>query len=245
METNNVCLVLNEEENNQLSFIMHEIHSSLNSITSLLRKMQTLDSINDLKEIALDASQNADTIRMFLEYWQISNNDSYFEGADMHPINIWRIFEKPNAYFMNLMRKKGLNYIVTKDEDVPFIEAFPIINAIVNILLDNAIKYSPNGTDIRCHFESNKTLNEIVISVENCGPYLEEKELEDIYTCGARGSNAQSIGVRGHGYGLNFLFRIIDEHGGDIEIQSYNESVINGVPYGPYICKISLPIRNS
>ena len=243
MDKNNVCLILNENESNQLSFIMHEIHSSLNSITSLLRKISESDSIEEIKENSMEASLNADTIRMFLDYWQISNSSSYFEGANMRPINIWRTFNMPNAYFKNLMRKKCINYTVNKENDIPYIDGFPILNAIANILLDNAIKYSPDGNDIVCTFEANHRTNELYLTVENFGPYLKPEEIDNIYSCGSRGDHAQSIGVRGHGYGLNFLSHIIDAHGGEINITSQKDSILNGIPYGLYVCQIILPIQ--
>ena len=243
MDEKNVCLILNENESNQLSFIMHEIHSSLNSITSLLRKISESDSMEEIKENSMEASLNADTIRMFLDYWQISNNSSYFDGANMRPINIWRMFNMPNAYFKSLMRKKSIHYTVNKENDIPYIDGFPILNAIANILLDNAIKYSPEGNDIICNFEANHRTNELILSVENYGPYLKSEELEHIYSCGTRGDYARNIGVRGHGYGLNFLSQIIEAHGGEINITSHSDSIINGIPYGPYVCQIILPIQ--
>lgn len=237
---------LNEEEGRQLKTIMHEIHTSLNSITSTLGDISRLDitksdAQEQIKETILDVSNYADSIRMYLSYWQLSNDSNYFENASKNPVDLWWLFNHPNAYFQNLMRKKNIKYKVDKlDDRIPTIDAFPILNAVVNVLLDNAVKYSPKSGEINCTFEL--TRFDLIFTIENDGPYLSEDEKETVIEYGARGRNAAKSGANGHGYGLTFLDEIIYNHGGELEIDTaYSSSKVGDIPYGKFICKVTLP----
>lgn len=246
MEMDNVRINLNEEEQDQLNMIMHEIYSSLNSITSSLQDISKKDlSIKEhqvaVHESILNISQYADTIKLYLDYWQISNGGSYFNTVAMKLVNIWNTFNHPNEYFKWLMKKKNITYRVEKlDERIPNIEAYPIVHVIFNILMDNAIKYSPADNEIYCLFEVDG--DDLSITLENYGPYLSDKEIDEIFLCGNRGKYAEQSGVRGHGYGMNFLKTIVDAHDGDIDIKSEKDFVINNIPYGRFQCRILLPI---
>jgi two-component system, OmpR family, phosphate regulon sensor histidine kinase PhoR len=248
MENDRISFQLNESENEQMAFVMHEIHTSLNSITSKLHYLSHKDFSRredqaEAREGILEASQCADTIRMFLDYLQLSTDPkAYFEGIKMRSIDLWTTFKKPNEYFKNIMRKKRLSYNVEKtDERIPNIEAYPIIHALANIMLDNAIKYAPCDSDIHCLFES--TDEELIITMENEGPYLAEDEMKNIFKKGIRGKYAEKSEIRGHGYGMHFLKCIIDAHDGDIEIESNNEYTIDKIIFGEFRCKITIPVQ--
>jgi signal transduction histidine kinase len=248
MENNEVHFGLNKSENEQMEFVMHEIHTSLNSITSKLHLLSKKDVSRRedqvfIKEGIVEASLCADTIRMFLDYLQLSANPlAYFDGIKMRSIDLWITFLKPNEYFKNIIRKKRLSYKIEKSESIiPNIEAYPIIHAMANIMLDNAIKYAPCDTEISCVFES--MAEELTITMVNEGPYLAEEEIKSIFKKGIRGNYAKKSEVRGHGYGMHFLKCIIDAHGGEIEVESNNEYAMDNINYGEFICKITLPIK--
>ncbi|MDR2563136.1 MAG: sensor histidine kinase, partial [Prevotellaceae bacterium] len=222
--------------NEQLSFIMHEIHTSLNSITKTLHFLSRKDlSRRDEQEIVkagiLEACQYADTMRMFLDYWQLSANPAdYFAGAKMRLEDLYRDFNNPNEYFKSVMKKKHLDYRLQKiDDRIPYVEAYPIVHAISNIMLDNAIKYAPADTQINCFFEVDG--NDLVIRMENDGPYLTPNETGRIFEKGTRGVNAQKANVRGHGFGMVFLKQIVEAHDGTVEVQSENNYPYNGIPH--------------
>jgi signal transduction histidine kinase len=237
----------NEIINDQLSFVMHEIHTSLNSITQKLhflsrKDLSRRDEQEIVKEGILDACNYADTIRMFLDYLQLSENpDNYFANATMRSVDLYRDFKNPNEYFKSVMKKKRIAYNIKKaDEWIPDIEAFPIIHAISNIMIDNAVKYAPEDTEIRCIFEKND--NDIVITMENDGPYLPPDEVKQIFNKGIRGTNAMNANIRGHGYGMDFLERIIQAHDGIIEVQSQKNYSLGNISYGLFACTVTLPI---
>lgn len=246
----NFCLKLDDEESNRLNFIMHEIHSSL---TSIDREIADIANANlsdfkvqaEVKEKAQEVQKLSGDLRSLLDFWQISNSNNYFDNAVERPQALWSKFYYLNSYQKSIIRKKHLTYSVipepafNKRSPVADFVGYPIINAIANILIDNATKYSPDGDEIICEFEDG--YDSLTISIENNGPYITPEEINQIFLCGMRGSNANRIQANGHGYGMNFLKLIVDAHDGDIEITSSHDYTLNGIPYGKYKCVITLP----
>lgn len=246
----NICLDLSENEGTQLDFIMHEIHGAIISINTALHTIAKADFSQPhvqqkAKEEAMNGLRSSVDLRMMLDFWQISNSSDYFENAVARPQKLWNKFYYLNSYMQSLIQRKHLQYDLRPSfrefNTYPIADfvGYPIINAIANILLDNAIKYSPDGDTILCEFEDDP--DELIITIENNGPYIEPAEIEQLFLCGMRGKNADKIHANGHGYGMNFLKLIVDAHDGNISIESTHEYNINGIPYGKYSCRIALP----
>lgn len=247
MEEKNVCLHLNEEENSQLQFIMHEIHGSLRSIDLALRaitdkNLSTSEGRALIKEMAEQAQEATFDITNQLDYWQISNDERYFLDVPMRYQNIWRHFAKPNPYFAKRIKAGGIDYSVQKvgTSIIKDYYGYGIVNALANIMLDNALKYTPAGGSIECTFEYDED-NSLIITMENPGPYVSKEEMSGIFSCGVRGKNAIQGSYRGSGYGLNFLKLIVDAHEGDVDIESTYTHQSDGVKFGQFKISVTLP----
>lgn len=88
---------------------------------------------------------------------------------------------------------------------------------VLNNLLSNAIKYSPAGGPVRVELTS--TPEAIWVAVEDSGVGIPAEELESIFEPFKRSSTTQGT-IPGVGLGLAVARRIIDAHGGHIEVRS-------------------------
>lgn len=241
-----VCLQLSGQEQQSLDMIMHEIYSTINSVDVILQdsaKIASQISNNVLEENIQELLGNITTLRMYLDYWQSSGNDSYYSKAKLINYNIYKLFKKPNAYFSRRMKKKDIHYSVSTirpNTIIPFINVYPTLPAISNILFDNAIKYSKSGTEITCEMDVDD--DDIYIRFTNFAPRLEEDELDKVFLCGSRGRNVEKLMLRGSGYGLNFLKSIIDAHKGEVYVSSDDYTImIDNIPYSEFNVEIYLP----
>ncbi len=86
--------------------------------------------------------------------------------------------------------------------------------ALLNIL-DNALKYSTNGTvDLSLQVEDNG----ILFSIKDKGIGIPKEDLKNVFEPFYRGSNAR--GYKGFGFGLALSQKIIRLHGGELKIYS-------------------------
>jgi signal transduction histidine kinase len=85
------------------------------------------------------------------------------------------------------------------------------------ILLDNAIKYSPEKTKIE--LDSKKTRRFVYLSVFDEGVGIPEADIPHIYERFFR-SDKSRTGTKGFGLGLSIAKRIVDSHKGTIKVSS-------------------------
>jgi two-component system sensor histidine kinase KdpD len=87
-----------------------------------------------------------------------------------------------------------------------------LIEQVIINLLDNAFKYSPEGSQvtIRSYAESNR----LYFMIEDEGIGISSEELDSIFTKFYRSKNAKTL--RGSGLGLSICRGIIEAHGGKI-----------------------------
>ncbi len=230
-----------------LTFLMHEVYAIINSSKVKLNDLANNNDVrvNDLliNEV-LEVQSYVEQINLLLNYADIKQNPDSIDNileSDPIDLNLLKTFQKPNQYFKNLIKRKRLKYKVQADSNIPTVKGYAILHSIGNILLDNAIKYSPNDSDIECHLECMN--NELIITMNNEGPFIDAEELLEIRNIGVRGKNAVLTGRRGHGFGLDFLSEIIEKiHCGKFEISSTFNFHLDSIKYGTFTCRIVLPI---
>lgn len=92
------------------------------------------------------------------------------------------------------------------------------IRMVIENILDNASKYTPEGKSITVGLQ--KTKNSIVISIKDEGVGIDPKDIDKVFGKFSRIDNPLSVAVGGSGLGLYWAKKIIDLHGGSITIQS-------------------------
>lgn len=91
------------------------------------------------------------------------------------------------------------------------------INVIVNIL-ENAIKYSPEVPMINVYTENVK--NFVVIKIKDNGIGMSKTAQRRVFEMFYREHTGDLHDVKGHGLGLAYVKRIIDDHNGQIFVES-------------------------
>ena len=90
--------------------------------------------------------------------------------------------------------------------------------AVLN-LLDNAVKYSPNGVDVRCSLEIVGYSN-LALTITDCGVGIAPNQLKRIFKRFYRVPGRNAARIRGTGLGLFLVRAIARQHGGSIAAAS-------------------------
>jgi signal transduction histidine kinase len=85
-------------------------------------------------------------------------------------------------------------------------------------LLDNAMKYSPDGSPVRLAVTAHN--GTVAVSVEDHGQGVTSQERREIFLKFTRGAAARSLNVKGTGIGLTMANQIVKAHGGRLELES-------------------------
>jgi two-component system, OmpR family, phosphate regulon sensor histidine kinase PhoR len=93
-------------------------------------------------------------------------------------------------------------------------------NVIVNIL-DNAIKYSPDAPQIEVHTENVGT--NILLKIKDHGSGMSKAAVKRVFEKFYREHTGNIHNVKGHGLGLAYVKRIVEDHQGYISVESEKE----------------------
>ena len=90
-------------------------------------------------------------------------------------------------------------------------------NVIVN-MLDNAIKYSPNAPEIEVYTEN--VGNNILLKIKDHGSGMSKAALKRVFEKFYREHTGNIHNVKGHGLGLAYVKRIVNDHQGYVSAES-------------------------
>ncbi|NHN34030.1 two-component sensor histidine kinase [Paenibacillus sp. S3N08] len=96
------------------------------------------------------------------------------------------------------------------------------IKQLLYILLDNAVKYTPSGGQVRLllSMDANDSNRKLVMVVEDTGIGIAEEEQKQVFHRFYRADKSRSRQIGGHGLGLAIAKSIVDAHHGTIGVSS-------------------------
>lgn len=111
--------------------------------------------------------------------------------------------------------RDGRKIEVSSDEEFILgkMDARLIVQVVIN-LVDNAVKYTPEGAQIRIH--TGKKDGMVVVSVSDTGPGIPDEQKSKVFDMFYTGTNRAADGRRSLGLGLGLCRSIIRAHGGEI-----------------------------
>lgn len=160
--------------------------------------------------------------------------DSKGYDLTLHPKDIVAILRDVASHYKSTLDNKNqkLKMHSDKKEVVALIDETEISICIAN-LIENASKYSPDGSDITVDIKSKDTYAELTVTDKGVG--IGKKDQQKIFDKFTRVNNALSDTVTGSGLGLYWVKRIVDVHKGTIAVQSAigkGTSFTVRLPYG-------------
>ncbi|HSX09558.1 MAG TPA: HAMP domain-containing sensor histidine kinase [Candidatus Saccharimonadales bacterium] len=123
-----------------------------------------------------------------------------------------------NAYkkVAPMAKKKHITFTISRISGKIHAEKNSLIEVFVN-LFDNAIKYSPNDTEVIVNSTNKK--HSSIITVKDHGMGISEKDLPHIFDRFYRADKSRT-GTDGHGLGLSIVKKIVTAYNGSITVNS-------------------------
>jgi signal transduction histidine kinase len=92
------------------------------------------------------------------------------------------------------------------------------LSQLLYILLDNAIKYTANGGEVRLTLS--KEESQLCLQVQDTGIGIKPEDQDHIFERFYRADKSRSRQMGGHGLGLSIAKWIVETHGGTIQLAS-------------------------
>jgi signal transduction histidine kinase len=144
------------------------------------------------------------------------------EGKDPYDFKETDIKEWIEKEVKNVRKErigKEIDLVTQISSDLPLLRIDQRhMSLVINNLIDNAIKFSTGKIEINITAE--KTNHDILIKVKDNGIGIPKHELPKIFEKFYQGENAAGLSVTGTGLGLTLVKRIVEAHGGKVDVES-------------------------
>lgn len=128
------------------------------------------------------------------------------------------------APYQNLAYNKGVKMSINTEGDGVYILADKIkIKFLVEVLADNAVKYTPSGGEIKVNVK--REGRKAVLKISDTGIGISKKERPFVFSRFYRAQNATTAHTEGLGIGLHLASIIVKRHGGNIYLNSAGENM--------------------
>lgn len=141
--------------------------------------------------------------------------------------------EDLNAIVNEVVEAEQKHHRQISFKENPSISNVPVstvaIKRVVTNMIENAIRYSDGDIEVETRMSSNKKFAMVVVNDQ--GPGIPESELETVFEPFKQGDAAR--GSEGSGLGLAIIKRIVDMHGGRVQLLNRPEGGLSAQIYLP------------
>jgi two-component system sensor histidine kinase KdpD len=199
-----------------LDTLAHDIKTPLTSIKAAVTSLLGADA-GENRELLTIINEEADRLnRIAAQVVEMARIEAGKLQLQKHPVTAADLISGALAEFAAPL--KGRDVKVQVCEELTSAEADPeFVTQVVKQLIDNALKYSPEGSPITISAECRN--GKMVVGVANQGPGIEEGERSRVFDKFFRG-RSNSGATPGSGMGLAIAKGIVEAHGERIWLES-------------------------
>lgn len=221
-EANQRLKVINEEKNEIIGMVAHDLRAPINQVMSVVNLMQHekrgfSSDMTTYLEIMEKASERMKfMVSEILDFEAIENSKF---NLQIEPVNLCEIIEEEKANFKLYADKKSLRLVSeVKGDGVCALVDKNIYRNILENLLSNAVKYSPEGKLIRLKLCTDN--GSVITSVADEGPGLSEEDMTRVFGKYQTLSAKPTGGEASLGLGLSLVKKFTEAMDGKVWCES-------------------------
>ncbi|RZF59312.1 hybrid sensor histidine kinase/response regulator transcription factor [Sphingobacterium corticibacterium] len=208
--------------------ISHEIRSPLTLVLSpidkLIKNTSDVSSKETLQNMRKNAHRILNLVNQLLDIRKLESGQLQLKFAET---NLADFVKQCAQSFEQQARERNIDFRVNSDSTyIPVWVDTNSIDKVINNLLSNAFKYTPDNGSIEInitsisHKQLSKQQNYAEITVTDTGPGVPEGEDHHIFKRFYQGNNQVAGGQQGSGIGLHLTEVLIKKHGGKISVEN-------------------------
>jgi signal transduction histidine kinase/ABC-type nitrate/sulfonate/bicarbonate transport system substrate-binding protein len=213
--------IAEESSNSKTKFlasISHELKTPMNGILSYSSiGMKRIDSMNKEKLLKYFSNINISGNRLLnllddlLNIAKLESNNVVY---DMVLNDLVKLIKESMAELSIIAEEKNIKILFEEVDEIKIIFDFKRFAQVILNVLSNAIKFSPDGSNI--FIELRKEDDFVTILIKDEGPGIDKKDLNTIFNSFTQGDRTKENSIKGAGLGLAISQRITEAHNGKI-----------------------------
>jgi signal transduction histidine kinase len=209
---------LEQLKNNFVSLISHDLKTPIAKIRAIVDRMmaaspsaETLEDLEKLRDFSEELNRY---IQSILKLLRVESRD-FRLNLEVGDIN--ETIEDVVQQVRPLATTKQIDILLSLEPLFSIEVDFTLVREVILNLIENAIKYTPNGGTIRVH--SDEVDGFVVVEVEDNGPGIPPEDVAQVWGKFVRGRD-QDLKTKGSGLGLYLVKYFVELHGGSVGIES-------------------------
>jgi signal transduction histidine kinase len=207
-----------------LSMVTHQLRTPMSGIKWIFQMLLSGDfgSFNEeqRKIIEKGAESSERMIKLLQEVMTANQNNEWDFQYSFQKVDMAHLIESVITEFLEEARVA--NVVVSFEhptKPLPLIDADPEkITLVLENLVENAIKYSPDGSYV--YIRTHVTDDTVTIAIQDHGMGIPEDQKERVFEKFFRADNVREKRTEGTGLGLFTAQNIISKHGGKLWFHS-------------------------
>ncbi len=216
---------LNRSQQQYIELVTHDVRSPLTFMQGYADLIGKVGTINDEQAFFIEKILNGvQQITALVDNIQDAGRwdpETGIYDMNREPVDLTRTVQTIISNHQELARKNNLSLITEIAADVPVVNVDNVMieRALIN-LVTNAIKYSPDGGEVRVSMEVRERA--LVICVSDTGIGIAPEHHDQIFNRGARvvTKEISKRKIKGSGLGLFIVRSVARRHGGDVSVES-------------------------
>ncbi len=219
---NEILTQVEELKRNFMSLVTHDLKTPVARIQGLAETIlrRGSDSLaqadtDNLKNIIYSTEELNRFISSILE---LSKIESHRLHLNLESKDVNQLIERAVEVFEPQAKARQISIATQLDPLFPIKLDSQLISKVLNNLMDNAIKYSPQGSEIR--IETREVNERVEITIRDQGIGMTDEEKKNLFTRFYRAKNDTTTRVPGTGLGLYLTKYFIEAHSGTVDVDS-------------------------
>lgn len=218
-DTNKALAITTRQKDQILSTVAHDLRSPISNISNITELIQSddlsqSDKTNFLRLIDQSSRSALHLINDLLQNSDTQVRESLFRKIELNQLlNSWIPSLQLRANEKNI---QILTHFFSAPVDIS-IDVDRIERVITN-LVNNAVKFSPDGSKIFIQVSADDTYAHIIVTDQGIGIPKEKQAL--IFEMFSKAQRLGTSGEKSFGMGLSICKQIIEQHHGNISVQS-------------------------
>jgi len=214
---------LNEEKNDLMSIVAHDLKNPLNQIKGLVSVLELSNNTLDREQKQLIEKIKGVTDHQHKQITGFLNAKSFessFEETVFEKVLVRRILETVLDEMLAQAIAKGirLTYIKNAERKLTISGRNDWLFKVISNLVSNAIKYSNSGTEIFIEVKSSD--DQVVIIVRDEGQGFNKDEMSEIFKKNKVLSATPTANESSSGVGLYIVKKYVDQMHGAVSVES-------------------------
>ncbi|WP_297991156.1 cell wall metabolism sensor histidine kinase WalK [Anoxybacillus sp.] len=215
--------------NRQRQFVAdasHELRTPLSVIFSSVEalKMDTSLTSDEFSRKTIErlGDETKRMTKLINDLLTLARTDDAKLQVEKKPFDLRACAERTLQSLQELASKKRIALNFHAHEQIEFLGDADKCTQLLYILVDNAIKYTPDGGTVSLSLSQHITKQRkvVTISVSDTGIGIAPEHLPRIFDRFYRADKARTRQIGGHGLGLSIAKWIVEAHDGNIQVQS-------------------------